>query len=58
MPGGYIMSTSSDDRKAQEEAQIDAWVEEQIALSPTWSAEKWESILALLKVDEPKYGDT
>ena len=48
------MSTSSDDRKAQEQAQIDAWVEEQIALSPTWSAEKWESILALLKVDEPK----
>ncbi len=43
------MGTSSDDRKAQEEALIGAWVEEQIALSPTWSAEKWASILALLE---------
>ncbi len=42
------MSTYSDDR----DAQIDAWVEEQIALSPTWSAEKWESILAVLKPAE------
>ena len=42
------MGTDSDDR----EAQIDAWVEEQIALSPTWSADKWESILDLLKSGE------
>ena len=48
------MSTSSDDRKAQEQAQIDAWVADQIALSPTWSAEKWESILALLAVEKPE----
>ncbi|MEZ0094903.1 hypothetical protein [Streptacidiphilus sp. EB129] len=39
------MSIHGDER----DAQIDAWVEEQIALSPTWSAEKWESILALLE---------
>ena len=50
MSGGSIVSTESDSRQAQ----IDAWVEEQIALSPTWSAEKWESILALLKPDEKK----
>ncbi|WP_371517311.1 hypothetical protein [Kitasatospora sp. NBC_01300] len=31
--------------------EIDAWVEEQLALSPAWSAERWERISALLRAD-------
>ncbi|WP_255528080.1 hypothetical protein [Streptacidiphilus sp. P02-A3a] len=44
------MGASSDDW----DARIDVWAEEQLALSPDWSAEKWECSLALLGVEKPE----
>ncbi|MGP8299437.1 hypothetical protein ACTPOK_16250 [Streptomyces inhibens] len=38
------MSADQDDL----DAEIDAWTQEQLAASPSWSAEKWASVVAIL----------
>ncbi|MFJ2777561.1 hypothetical protein [Kitasatospora sp. NPDC087315] len=38
------MSANCDD-------EIDAWVEEHLALSPAWSTERWKRISALLNAE-------
>ncbi|AJE85329.1 hypothetical protein SLNWT_4953 [Streptomyces albus] len=35
------------------EAKIDAWTQEQLAASPVWSMEKWDTIVAILEPDDP-----
>ncbi|MFD9595934.1 hypothetical protein ACFWA9_24750 [Kitasatospora sp. NPDC059973] len=44
------MSTDGDDG----EAKIDAWVQEQLAASPAWSKEKWDTIVAILEPNGPE----
>ncbi len=44
------MSTNGDDA----EARIDAWVQEQLAASPAWSKEKWDTIVAILEPSGPE----
>ncbi len=39
------MSTESDEL----DVEIEAWAAAQVAESPSWTAEKWESILAGLR---------
>ncbi len=44
------MSTDGDDV----EARIDAWVQEQLAASPSWSKEKRDAIVAILELNDPE----
>ncbi|MFD3904759.1 hypothetical protein HXS80_11895 [Streptomyces sp. CB04723] len=44
------MSTNGDDT----EARIDVWVQEQLAASPAWSKEKWDTIVAILESNSPE----
>ncbi|MGY3680143.1 hypothetical protein [Streptomyces sp. TE33382] len=33
------------------DARIDVWTQEQLAVSPAWSREKWDTIVAILEPD-------
>ncbi|MCR0990907.1 MULTISPECIES: hypothetical protein [Streptomyces] len=35
------------------EAKIYAWTQEQLAASPVWSKEKWDTIVTILEPDGP-----
>ncbi|MFE7396625.1 hypothetical protein [Streptomyces sp. NPDC057557] len=39
------MSTESDEL----DVRIDVWVQEQLAASPAWSKEKWDTAVAILE---------